>query len=395
LATYDFETSPFMPGHGNIDYVRWPIKLKEKGIESYRGSIMHFRIAPQIVQAFKERADGTFGYTQADDAYYAAVLGWMKTRRGWDVKKETLYPYFGTMQAIITAFRAFSGEGDGVVVCTPTFQMYKELIERNRRRQVVVPLIFENDTYRFDLPGLERALQQKENKILLICNPNNPTGTVWPCAELAGLAGLAKKYGVLVISDEIFAELTYPGFITTPMVACCPDAGRAITITSLSKTFNIIGQPHTNVFIEDEATRQRFIEQASMELMRDMDAFMYSATIAAYTQCGDWVDAVQGIMVKHYGIWREFLAAHLPQVKIVPPQSTYLLWIDWRGLGLNDDELEHFLYDEADIAIDRGDAYGSGGEGFTRTNIAMPTRHLQAMLDRLLQAARRRGFARS
>jgi cysteine-S-conjugate beta-lyase len=128
--------------------------------------------------------------------------------------------------------------------------------------------------------------------------------------------------------------------------------------------------------------------------MRDMDAFMYCATIAAYTQCSDWLDEVQSMMVKHYGIWKEFLSTHLPQVNITPPQSTYLLWIDWRALGLNDDELEHFLYREADIAIDRGDAYGPGGEGFTRTNMAMPTRDLNAMLSRLLKAAKERGYAK-
>jgi cystathionine beta-lyase len=391
---YNFETSPEMPGQGNINYVRWPKKLKEKGIESYRGACMHFSIAPQIVEAFKTRAEGTFGYTQVDDAYVEAVLGWMKTRRHWDAKKESLYNYFGTMQAIITAFRAFSNPGDGVIQTTPIYYMYKYLIERNQRQMVIVPLKQESSTYHFDLPALEFAMQKKENKILLICNPNNPTGTVWPREELVDLTQLAKKYGVVVISDEIFAELTFPGFLTTPLVACCEDAGRAITITSLGKVFNLMGQPHSNVFIEDPETRERFIDQATTELMRDMDAFMYSATIAAYTQCGEWLDEVQQLIVKHYGIWKEFLCLHLPQVKIFPPQSTYLLWIDWRGLGLNDDELEKFLFEEADIAIDRGDLYGPGGEGFTRTNIAMPTRDLEAMLSRLLKAAHSRGFAK-
>jgi cysteine-S-conjugate beta-lyase len=391
---YNFETSPIMPGQGNIAHVRWPHELKEKGIENYRGSVMHWSIAPQIVAAFKARAEGTFGYTQVDDAYCDAVLGWMKTRRHWDARRETLYNYFGTMQAVITAFRAFSEVGDGVIMSTPTFQMYKLLIEKNQRRLVVVPLIHENDTYHFDMEGLERAMQQKENKILLIVNPNNPTGTVWSKDELTRLTRLAKKYSVVVISDEIFAELTFPGFLSTPLTACCEDAGRAITITSLGKVFNLIGQAHTNVFIEDKATRERFIDQANTELMRDMDAFMYCATIAAYTQCGDWLDEVQKVMVKHYGIWKEFLSTHLPQVKITPPQGTYLLWIDWRGLGLDDDELERFLYEEADIAIDRGDAYGPGGEGFTRTNIAMPTRDLEAMLSRLLTAAQTRRYTK-
>lgn len=389
---YNFETSPIMPGKGNIDYVRWPREIKEKGIEIYRGSVMHFPVAPQIAAAFRERAEGTFGYTQPDDEYYAAVLGWMKTRRHWNVNKETLFTYYGTMQTAVTAFRAFSDEGDGVIQIAPAYQMYNLLIDANKRKRVVVPLIRENDTYHFDMQAMDQAMAQKENKILIFCNPNNPTGTVWPKEELAQLAHLARKHNVLVISDEIFAELTFPGFMTTPFVACCEDAGRAITITSLGKVFNLLGLSHSNVFIADEATRQRFIAQANMELIRDMDAFMYCATIAAYTQCGDWLDEVQNLMLKHHCIWKEFLETHLPQVKITPPQGTYLLWIDWRALGLNDDQLEHFLYDEAAIAIDRGDTYGIGGQGFTRTNMAMPTRDLQAMLARLLEAARARGY---
>ena len=390
---YDFETSPIMPGLGNIQHVRWPGRLKDKGIESYRGSIMHFPIAPQIVKAFTERAGGTFGYTQMDAPYVDAVLNWMKTRRHWDARREQLINYFGTMQTIVTAIRAFSEPGDGVIVCTPTFSMYKLLIETNQRRQAVVPLIFDGDTYHFDQPALAQAMAVRENRMLLICNPNNPTGTVWPQDELAQLAQLARQHDVVVISDEIFAELTFPGYLTTPFVACCPDAGRSLTITSLSKTFNLVGQAHANVFIKDEDTRRRFVRQAEMELIRDMDAFMYCATLAAYTQCGDWLDEVQRLMVKHHALWQDFLAVHLPMVKVVPPQGTYLLWIDWRGLGLSDAQLESFLFDEADIAIDRGDAYGPGGEGFTRANIAMPTRDLEALLTRLLAAARARGVA--
>ena len=382
-----------MPGMGNIQHVRWPRRLKDKGIENYRGSIMHFAIPPQIVSALTDRAGGTFGYTQMDEPYVDAVLNWMKTRRNWDARREHLTNYFGTMQTIVTAIRAFSKPGDGVIVCTPTFSMYKLLIEINERRQVVVPLTFDTTTYHFDQTVLEQAMEVRENRMLLICNPNNPTGTVWPQEELAQLARLARQHDVVVISDEIFAELTFPGYLTTPFVACCPDAARSVTITSLSKTFNLVGQAHTNVFITDQDTRRRFMHQAEMELVRDMDAFMYCATLAAYTQCGDWLDEVQHLMVKHYVLWKDFLAEHLPVVKVVPPQGTYLLWIDWRGLGLTDAQLESFLYDEADIAIDRGDTYGPGGEGFTRTNIAMPTKDLEAMLSRLLMAARACGLA--
>jgi cysteine-S-conjugate beta-lyase len=294
---YDFDTSPIMPGYGNIQHVRWPPNLKAKGIESYRGSIMHLPIAQQIVTAFIERAGGTFGYTQMDDAYCDAVVGWMKTRRQWDVRKEFLFNYFGTMQTIVTAIRAFSDLGDGVIVCTPTYPLYKLLIEINQRRRVVVPYIFDQSTYHFDMPALEHAMQRGTNKIMLLCNPNNPTGTVWPRDELAQLAQIARKHDVVVISDEIFAELTFPGFLTTPFIDCCDDSGRSMTITSLGKTFNLIGQAHTNVFIKDEDTRKRFIRQAEMELIRDMDAFMYCATIAAYTECGGWLDAVQCLMV--------------------------------------------------------------------------------------------------
>jgi cysteine-S-conjugate beta-lyase len=175
---YDFETSPIMPGLGNIQHVRWPRRLKDKGIESYRGSIMHFPIPPQIVSAFTERAGGTFGYTQMDEPYVDAVLNWMKTRRHWDARREHLINYFGAMQTIVTAIRAFSERGDGVIVCTPTFSMYKLLIETNQRRQVVAPLTFDRESYHFDQLALAQAMAARENRMLLICNPNNPTGTV-------------------------------------------------------------------------------------------------------------------------------------------------------------------------------------------------------------------------
>ncbi len=390
---YDFETSPIMPGRGNTHYIRWQEEIKAKGIESYRGSFMHFPIAPQITEAFIQRSKGTFGYTEADDEYFSAVLNWMKKRRGWNVSKEALCPYYGTMQAIATAFRAFSNEGDGVILPAPGYFL-NGFIDRNRRKQVAVPLKVENESYRLDLPLMQRAMTKKENKILLICNPNNPTGTVWQKEELMQLIQFAYEHKVLIISDEIFAELTFPGFTTVPFVACGEDSqAPVITITSIGKAFNLPGQPHSNVFIEHPEIRQRFLAQARYEMVRDMDAFIYTAVVTAYTQCADWLDEVRAIMVKHYRLWSEFLQTHIPQVVIVPPQGTYLLWIDWRELGLNDDELQSFLYGEACIAIDRGDKFGPGGEGFTRTNIAMPTRDLEAMLARLYEAARNRGYA--
>ena len=233
------------------------------------------------------------------------------------------------------------------------------------------------------------------NRLMILCNPHNPIGQVWRPEDLAKVARLARQYQVTVFSDEIFAETVYNGHWTQPYSEA-PDAWEhAIVSTSLGKAFSLTGVNFANLIIPNRGLREAFIAQRNADHYGSIEPLAHAAMMAAYTDEGArWVRAMNDYVLDNIRLVRGFFNQHLPQVSAFESEGAFILWIDWRGLGLPQDELHVFLEEQALFLTDRGEEYGPGGEGFTRMNMASPRAEVKKVLDRLLRAAKQRGFAR-
>jgi cystathionine beta-lyase len=391
---FDFETLADRRGTGNMKLLRTAAPVSEAGAISYAGAEMDFRTAPAVVDALERRArTGLYGFTIADRDYLDAVVGWMRERRGWKVAPEWIVPTSGTLQAISAAIRAFSRKGDGIIVQPPVYMMYNPAIEGNRRAILRNPLRYDRGRYSMDFDDLERCMAGRRVRLMILCNPHNPIGRVWEPESLARVAELAERHGVLVVSDEIFGEVTFPGHPAICYGSLERSRANSVVCTSLGKTFNFTGSSHANVIIPDRAIRDAFRAQRDIDHYGSMDPFIYAAVIAAYRHGGAWVDAMIRYVEENIALVRSSFSRHLPEVTIAEPEGTFLIWIDWRALGLAEEELERFLLHEARLELDRGSLYGKEGAGFTRMNVASPRDGIERSLGRLLCAARARGFA--
>lgn len=390
---YDFDTLADRLNSGNMKHMDTPDQVLEAGGVSYCGAEMDFKTAPAIVEALVAKArNGLYGYTLADDEYLSAIVGWMRSRRGLEAEKDWIVPTYGTLQSIAAAIRAFTAEGEGIVIQPPVYLLYERVIERNGRRVAANPLICEQGRYRMDYEGLEILFAREDTKLMILCNPHNPIGKIWGRDDLAKVAELAEKHGVIVISDEIFAEVAFGGRTTVSYLDVPGGANHGIAATSLGKSFNFTGFSHANMLIASPELREKFRKQRNSDHYGSMNPFVREALIAAYSDGGGWLDAMLLYVEANIKLVGDFLERHLPQVTVSEAQGTFLVWIDWNALGMDEDGLHRFLRDEAGLDLDRGSVFGEGGYGFTRMNLATPRGLLEAALERLRKAAGRRGY---
>jgi cystathionine beta-lyase len=389
---FDFETVVDRRDIGNMKYLVAPKAIKDAGMVSFSGAEADFKTAPVIIEAMVRKAEnGLMGFTLCDETYKNAVKWWMRTQRDWEIQDEWIVPTYGTIFSVSTAIRAFTDEGDGIIVQPPIYNRYEQAIRRNNRRVVYNPLKQDETGYKVDLDNLEDCMKDPRNKMLIVCNPHNPIGRVWNVEELKQVSYLANKYNVIIFSDEIFAEIVFDGNITVPYAKVAEE--NSIVSTSLGKTFNFTGVNNANITIMNESIRQRFIQQRNADHYGSIDPMAHAAICAAYSPQGaEWVLALLEHLRTNLKTTRDFFERYLPQVKLYPTQGTYLIWQDWRGLGLGEDELHDFLVNEALLDLSPGRDYGAEGPGFTRMSVATTRYMLQKALDNLFKAIKKRGF---
>lgn len=389
---YAFDQLVDKRGSGNMKYLRTPRTVKDAKAITYSGAEMDFPTAPAVISALRSRAEsGLYGYTLPDEAYISALINWMSRQRDWQVKEEWIVPTYGTLHAINLAIRAFTRVGDGVIIQPPVYMQYSGSIHYNNRKQVDNPLQFIDGQYHMDFADLEKVMSNPSNKLMILCNPHNPIGKVWGEETLSHVAQLAHRHGVQVISDEIFGEIVFNGNRTIPFNEI-EHGGDAIVCTSMGKTFNFTGFSHANLIIPSGEVREKMTVQRDREHYGSLNPFMRDALIAAYTGGAEWFDEMLQYVYKNYQVLKTFFAQRMPMVTPCRMEGTFLTWIDWSGLNLDDDELNRFLVEEAYLLTDRGTHYGAGGENFTRMNMATPLEQMKTSLDLLDYAARRRGF---
>ncbi len=346
-----------------------------------------FKTPDFIVDAIKERAGHEiYGYTFQAESYFTAITGWMKRQHNWNVSRDWISFSPGVVAGITIAIQTFSKPGDGVVVQPPVYFPFFDCVKGTKRKIIENPLRLENNRYYFDLDDL-KAKVDKNTRLLLLCNPQNPGGTVRTSEELAELSEFCNERNILIISDEIHSDLVFNGHRHFPL-ATVSDAAEAnsIILMAPSKTFNVAGLASSVVIIPDKKKRVRYERELNVGHLGMGNLFGSVALEAAYTYGDDWLKQLMDYLWNNYLFLEEFFQRHLPRVKVMKPEATYLVWLDFSDYGMNDSELIQFVTEKAKIGLNNGGRFGRGGDGWLRLNIACPRSILADALERLKEA---------
>ena len=342
--------------------------------------------APCVIDAVKRAANhGVFGYSWEYPEYLNAVAWWMKTRHGWDVDPNWVLTSQGLGNAIALCLNVWSEPGDGIVIFTPVYHEFAHKVRKNNREVVECPLALNGNRYELDLDDAQSRLTGNE-KILLWCSPQNPSGRVWSEDELRAVAEFADRNDLLLVSDEIHHDLVYPGNTFVPMAVAAPDArSRMVTLTAPSKTFNIAGQRTGNMIIPDSRLRAEMHNQLN-KLDYAPGMLAVAMITAAYSPEGAvWVDEQIAHLARNKALFDEGINS-IPGVSSMPLQSTYLAWVNFAGTGMSHEEVEARIRDDAKIAVSPGPAFGTGGDGFQRFNLATQGARVEDAVARMKRA---------
>lgn len=353
---------------------------------------MDFRSPDSVVEALKKAVDhGIFGYSRADESYFDAVAAWYQKRHHLTLQPEWMTCTPGIVFALSIAVRAFTQEGDAVLIQPPVYHPFSRAILRNKRTLVENPLVLKDGHYEMDLEELEQKVLDEHVKLMILCNPHNPVGRVWTREELTSLADICLRHHVYVISDEIHGDFVWQGHEQTPYASISEEAClHSMMCTAPSKTFNLAGMATSNLFIPDPEMRRKFRSELLDVGQENMNRLGLFACRAAYEGGGEWLDQLIGYLAGNLALVRDFCKNRVPQIQLVEPEGTYLAWLDCRELGMTDDELMAFFSDEAKVWLDPGTHSGEQGSGFMRFNLGSSRSVIAQALDQIEAAWKKR-----
>ena len=352
---------------------------------------MDFASPQPVIEALVRRAQhGVFGYSACMDGYYDAAISWMHERHGWQLQKDWMVFCPGVVPALNMAVHAFTAPGDGVIIQQPVYYPFMRSITANGRRIVNNSLQLTGSRYGLDFDDLERKAREPDVKLLILCSPHNPVGRVWTRQELERLGTICLENDVIIVADEIHADLVLPGYRHT-VFADISDAflQATITCTSPSKTFNLAGLHTAHAIIADPEKRKAFFNALVHSGLQWPNAFGTVAHEAAYRSGGPWLAQLLEYLQGNLEFLKAFIAEQLPQVRVIEPEATYLVWLDCRALGLDWRGLKALMQQQARVALDEGYIFGDEGRGFERINIACPRSILRECLERMAGAVKR------
>ncbi|MCR2807814.1 MalY/PatB family protein [Paenibacillus soyae] len=350
---------------------------------------MDFPSPPAVQEALKKRVElGAYGYAIRTDEYLDSIMSWFGRKHGWSLQREWIADSPSVVTTLSLCVEQFTAPGDKVVIQTPVYYPFYDVVKMNDRELALNPLIIRNGHYEMDMEHLE-GLFQDGAKMILLCNPHNPGGRVWSREELEALGALCLRYGVIVVSDEIHCDLVYPGHEYVPFASLSPElADVTITCLAATKTFNLPGL-HTSFMVvsnrEMKAKLDRRIKTLSIHMSHH---FAQEAVVAAYNESEDWLDELMVYIEGNLNYALSYLAEHLPEAKPMKPEGTYLLWLDCRALGLDKNGLKQLMYEKAKVAFNEGSTFGTEGEGWLRINLACPRFVLEKALAQFCAAAK-------
>ena len=364
---YDFST---VVDRMKIGSMKWAEMVTSTGDRPAAGIVplsvadMEFVTCPEIAEGIKEAADnGPYGYTYCPPGYMDAVVDWMKTVHHWTVKPEWVEQTWGVILALYNAIRAYTQEGDGVLIQTPVYYPFFGVVKDNNRKLIESPLKIVNGRYEMDYDDL--AVKLKDAKVMILCSPHNPVGRVWTKEELQKVGELCLANDVMVISDEIHFDIVMPGHEHTVFAAVDPRfANNCMVCTSPSKTFNLAGLNLANIIIPNPELMEKYKETCLLNAADYNSVFGYAACRAAYNNGRAWYQAMLDRVYENYHNFREFMAENFPEVTVYDLEGTYLAWFDCRCFGMEPKELQDFMTDKAWLWLDHGYLFGEPGNGY-------------------------------
>ncbi|REB08759.1 pyridoxal phosphate-dependent aminotransferase [Sporosarcina sp. BI001-red] len=374
----------------NTGSVKWDKKdevFQERDVLPMWVADMDFPSPQPIIEAIKQRADhGIFGYSTMHDGYYDAIIEWNQRRHQWSIEKDWITISPGVVPALNTIVKTFTEPGDKIIIQSPVYYPFTNAIVENGREVVLNRLQLENGRYYMDFEDLRNQLDPSV-KMIILCNPHNPGGSVWTKGELQELGEICLAHNILVVSDEIHCDLVYTDYKYTPF-ASISEAFEQNTIccTAPSKTFNLAGLQLSNIIIPNEDLRQKFLDAVSRTPLQLTNPFAIAATESGYKRGDEWLEQLIAYLQQNVAYLTDYITTHLKAITVIQPESTYLVWLDCRGLGLEPEQLEELLIKKAKVGFNQGYTFGPGGEGFVRVNIACPQSVLKEGLTRMDKA---------
>ncbi|MGG7620148.1 MalY/PatB family protein [Bacillus coreaensis] len=386
MTTYDFDK---VIDRNNTGSVKWGLLHDVFGSSNLHPmwvADMDFSPPAEVTNAIRKRLEHEiFGYTFVSPSVGKAIQAWVKIRHHWEIRQAWITYSSGVVPTISTAVRAFTSVGDKVMLQSPVYTPFFSMVEKNERVVVNSPLKNVNNRYEIDFEDFEAKLKEGV-KLFILCNPHNPSGRVWKKEELLQIGELCKKYNCLILADEIHSDLVFEGNTHVPIASLEDFADFVVTCIAPSKTFNLAGLQASAVITSNQKLRELFQDEQQKQGFHTLNTFGIVGMEAAYLHGETWLTEALAYIAENIRYVQEFLEAELPQIKMMQPEGTYLIWMDCRELGLSDDDLKKVLIEKGKIGLEPGPKYGAGGEGFVRMNVACSKEHVVEGLERLKAA---------
>ncbi len=347
---------------------------------------MDFQAPPPVIEALSKRVEhGIFGYTAIPSSLKEALCEWLQKRHQWTVEPTWMSFSTGVVPALATAIEAFTLPKDRIVVLTPVYPPLFQLVKKNGRELITSPLRLTDKGYEIDWGDFQEKV--KGAKMLLLCSPHNPGGRVWTKEELTTLGNLCLENDVIVVSDEIHADLTLPPFQHTPFASISESfAEISVTCVAPTKTFNLAGLQSAAVIIPNSTLKKQFNATQQRQGFFTLNAFAVAGTEAAYRHGAEWLDSLLTYLKQNIDKTCSFIETYIPKLSVMRPEATYLVWIDCRRLERTEQQLKQLLLHKGKIAVELGSKFGEEGRGFIRLNVACARETLENALNRLAAA---------
>lgn len=384
---YDFDEVIERKNTYSVKYDFAVERGKHEGILPFWVADMDFKSPPQVIAELAKRCDhGIYGYTDPKQDYYKSVQKWFSKHHLLNLEREWIVVTAGIVFTINCAIRAFTKEGEGVLVQKPVYYPFFRSVIKNNRKVVNNPLVNKNGRYEIDFDDFENKIVSENVKIFILCSPHNPVGRVWTKQELEKMGEVCKRHNVIVVSDEIHSEFTFNAKHTPFWLAGDDFDEFSIICTSPSKAFNQAGLQHANILIKNAEIRKKIGNEIDISGYSNVNTFGLIACKAAYDFGYEWLKQLNVYLEENIDFAKEYIKQNIPQIKVVDIEGTYLLWLDFRELRLSQATLDTLITEKANLWLDGGTMFGKEGEGYQRINIATTRANVEIALENIKKA---------